>query len=196
MKAMKALWKQNEQFLILFGVSAFFLLEFAFASPDGNDTAQKNIVSLCNSGDYVYYSCRTGNKKFISLCGKGQPEQPEYIYYRFGKPDKVEMEFPEEKDKSSYRKFRYNHYFRYRTTYFNITFRNGSYGYYLYNDYDGDTPDEKVEAYSGIRVEKEDGSNKPVYIPCASDVEGGLGNLVLFLECNEEVNELGCRSKD
>lgn len=160
------------------------------------DVFADNSLTLCSNGDHVYFTCQTRNKKIISLCGKGSAERPEYIYYRFGKDnDKIDMEYPAEKDKTSYQKFSYNHYFRYQTSYFSITFRNGDYVYFIYDNNIADKSDEKPDLSSGINVTKDGQSDYQVNIPCISGAKSKLYPLSSLLACDEDVNGLGCTNK-
>jgi hypothetical protein len=156
-----------------------------------------NVKTLCKNNDNIYFTCKTGNKKIVSLCGKGDVKQPEYIYYRFGELTKVDLDYPAEKSKASYQKFSYNHYFRYQTSYFSVAFRNGGYKYIIYNDYSADDSNKKSNKSnisSGINVISEDESGRQINIPCISDIKSELYPLSSFLVCDKELNELGCPS--
>lgn len=57
----------------------------------------------------IIYSFETKNGKKMSLV---KDKTNKYIQYRFGTKNKVEMEFPSEKNKESWKKFHYNSYWR------------------------------------------------------------------------------------
>lgn len=57
----------------------------------------------------VIYSFNTQNGKKMTLV---KDKNNQYIQYRFGTANKIEMEFPKERTKESWKKFHYNSYFR------------------------------------------------------------------------------------
>ncbi|OCK52331.1 hypothetical protein BA768_12100 [Chryseobacterium sp. CBo1] len=57
----------------------------------------------------VIYSFETKNGKKMTLV---KDKNNQYIQYRFGTANKIEMEFPKERTKESWKKFHYNSYFR------------------------------------------------------------------------------------
>ena len=115
----------NFTILLLVGAGVFF-------SP--SVLAGKEVSDLCDAGDIIFFSCVTKSKKTISLCGKGSKNNPTGAYYRFGRKNKVEMDFPENKDKNSFLRFTKSHYFRYRVSWQAVYFNNNGYSYTLYND--------------------------------------------------------------
>jgi len=56
--------------------------------------------TLCNPDEKVVFSCQIPkNKKFASLCAlKDASLTKGYVQYRFGKSEKIEMQFPEAKE--------------------------------------------------------------------------------------------------
>lgn len=52
---------------------------------------------------------QTENRKILTIC---MDKNEGYIVYRFGTSEKVEMEYPENKDKSSFEKFEYSYWLR------------------------------------------------------------------------------------
>ncbi|MGE8556841.1 MAG: hypothetical protein ACN6OB_23200 [Chryseobacterium jejuense] len=61
------------------------------------------------SNEEVVYSFDTkAGKKMVLVKDKGN----EYIQYRFGSKDRIEMEFPSERTKDSWKQFRYKSYHR------------------------------------------------------------------------------------
>ena len=56
--------------------------------------------TLCNPDEKVVFSCQIPkNKKFASLCAsKDANISKGYVQYRFGKSEKIEMQFPEAKE--------------------------------------------------------------------------------------------------
>ncbi|KPE49559.1 hypothetical protein [Chryseobacterium indologenes] len=86
----------------------------------------------------IIYSFETGNGKKMTLV---KDKQDEYIQYRFGSKNKIEMEFPPERNKESWKRFRYNSYYRgggkqnagMELNY--LLFTNNGYSYKLYRTY-------------------------------------------------------------
>lgn len=70
--------------------------------------SQKNLLYKLPN-EKTIYSFQTPKGKMMYL---NVDTNLNYIVYRFGTKNKVELEFPTEKDKSSFEKFEYTHYFR------------------------------------------------------------------------------------
>jgi hypothetical protein len=140
--------------------------------------AEKNKASnLCDTGDLIFFACTTKNKKIISLCGKGTKDKPTGVYYRFGRTNKIEMDFPENKDESSFLKFSYDYYFRYRVKLESINFINNGYSYSIYDDYRDDDPEEKEMHDIGLVVNLIGASKKIVNIKCKSGIYNSLSGI-------------------
>lgn len=86
----------------------------------------------------VIYSFETKNGKKMSLV---KDKTNKYIQYRFGTKNKVEMEFPTERTKESWKKFHYNSYWRgggiqnAGMEIDNLSFNNNGYDYLLFRTY-------------------------------------------------------------
>lgn len=82
---------------------------------------QSTIVSSTNiyvlSNEKVVYSFQSSNGKFMYL---NVDTNNLYLVYRFGTKNKIELEYPKEKNKSSFSKFEYSTYFR--------PYQKGAYG--------------------------------------------------------------------
>lgn len=57
----------------------------------------------------IIYSFQTKKGKIMVLCSD---KKGKYIVYRFGTKSKIELEFPDKKDKSSWGKFEYSYWLR------------------------------------------------------------------------------------
>jgi len=57
----------------------------------------------------LIFTFQTKKGKIVTIC---RDKNDEYIVYRFGTSEKVEMEYPENKDKSSFEKFEYSGWMR------------------------------------------------------------------------------------
>ncbi|MDR2237129.1 MAG: hypothetical protein LBE92_13490 [Chryseobacterium sp.] len=111
----------------------------------------------------IVYSFETkAGKKMVLVKDK----QNEYIQYRFGSKSKIEMEFPAERTKDSWKKFKYNSYYRgggkqnagMELNY--LAFTNNGYSYQLYKTYQAE--DESFSA--GITITDSKGKE--------TDIEG------------------------
>jgi len=86
----------------------------------------------------VIYSFSTQNGKKMTLV---KDKNNQYIQYRFGTANKIEMEFPKERTKESWKKFHYNSYFRgggidnAAMEIDNILFTNNSFEYVIFRAY-------------------------------------------------------------
>lgn len=112
-----------------------FLTQALFAQAD-----------YIKSNEELVFSFKTNKgKKVILAKDKGD----KYLVYRFGKKDKVEMEFPEDV-KDSWAKFKYAYYFRgggkanAGLEIENIIFENGDYKYVVYRDYSAEEDESTV----------------------------------------------------
>lgn len=161
-------------------------------------TPRYNATSLCNEGENIYFSCKTKQLKIMSLCGAGNKEESNYIYYRFGKSNKIEMDYPENKDSDSLSKFRYIRYSRIQLNKISVSFFNNGYWYGLYSEYDAESPDGKIIEEYGITVDGINGSARSkthVNIRCASELINNLGVATEFIPC-QEGEEFACNVKN
>src|SRR5262249_10422758 len=104
-----------------------------------------------------------------------------YLTYRFGNPDKVELEFPASHDRS-YNQFRFAHYFRYQVDQTEVTFNNGDYAYTIFQYYEGDTG--KIERSSGVSVEGKDSNMQQIL--CNEPPLSHLSDLQEVLPCDKD----------
>lgn len=94
--------------------------------------------NLCGKGEKVVFGfkLKKSNKR-VSICTS---EEKDYIVYRFGTKDRVELEFPKEKE-NSWDKFAYSYYLRgggkenIGLDLNHIIFENGDFSYDIYQDY-------------------------------------------------------------
>jgi len=90
------------------------------------------------SNEEVIYSFETKNGKKMTLV---KDKNNQYIQYRFGSPNKIEMEFPKERTKESWKKFHYNSYWRgggiqnAGMEIDNLSFNHNGYDYLLFRTY-------------------------------------------------------------
>lgn len=87
--------------MILIKYKIFFIAAFSCVQAEAGD--------LCLHAEKNIFSFRTKSQKFLSVC-KG--EGGGYLVYRFGKHDSIELQFPNELDRSSWDKFKFSGYRR------------------------------------------------------------------------------------
>ncbi len=88
---MKRFCMKVDLFIFLFFLSHVIFPSVVIASQ------QSNVISLCEKGETIYFSCVLENEKIVSLCGDGDSlTSPDvgYIQYRFGSQVNKEMIYP------------------------------------------------------------------------------------------------------
>jgi hypothetical protein len=175
--------------VVLLVAIGFNLTSYALAdnvkgveSSDGKYLAS----SLCDAGGIVFFSCGTRNNKVISLCGRGSPTEPTGVFYRFGKQEKIEMDFPKDKNENSFSFLSYDNYFRYRVNLLNVYFENNGYSYILYNDYREDDPEVGDQRESGVSVTKIASGELVANIKCKSEIITNFDFLLKKIECKKD----------
>ncbi len=133
--------------------------------------------NVCTDNEEVLFSFKLANSpKTLSVCVS--KTQQDYIIYRFGTKDKIELEFPENKA-DSWSKFTYSYYLRgggagnegMDLNY--LSFENNGYSYKIYQEFT--TEDNKTNV--GIKI-IDKATNKETDIKGLSDsIEGSLINL-------------------
>jgi hypothetical protein len=118
---------------LLVAISA---LVFVAVSNDANATSQ---ASLCQPGERVVFSCGLKRPaKLVALCAsKSLTKESGYLQYRFGVPDKIELEYPKQREGST-QLFRYHHYFRAQVDLTEISFTNDGVEYTVFDNYNGE----------------------------------------------------------
>jgi hypothetical protein len=184
-------------------VGALFSLALALVMIGGSavsakygdpEPVERQPGSLCTADEQVIFSCslqRSG--KLASLCGsKDLDKTTGYIQYRFGLPEKTELEFPSERSDTQ-QKFRYAHYFRARVDETEISFDNKGYRYTIFDSYQGDM--KPIEMSQGIRVSALSGSDKETELRCRSRAKANYGSLGDILPCDADspINSDGCQ---
>lgn len=134
----------------------------------------------------VIFSFETAKEKQMVLA---KDKENKYIVYRFGTKNKIELEYPENKDKDSWKKFTYSAYLRgggisnlaMDLNY--VAFVNGDYKYVIYTAY---IAEEGEKSNSGIKV-LDSKTDKLI-----TDIKGKQstrkGNLTVFKD-NELINQ-------
>lgn len=141
----------------------------------GTYEQKKYNENLCTEDEEILFSFKTENSnKTLSVCMSKSDQ--EYIVYRFGTKEKVELEFPEDKA-DSWSKFAYFYYLRgggkenvgMDMNY--LMFENGGYEYEIYQEYTAVDESTKV----GVRI-KDKSTKKETDIKGLSDTL--IGSLI------------------
>lgn len=54
--------------------------------------------TLCGVDEKIYFSCPFSDEKIVSICASGNSDPSSgYVQYRYGKPNNIEMMFPQKK---------------------------------------------------------------------------------------------------
>jgi hypothetical protein len=122
--------------------------------------------SLCSRDEQIVFSCTVKRgSKIVSLCGsKDLAKDRGYLQYRFGLPNKIELEFPQSRT-GTQEQFRYSHYFRYQVDLTEISFNINGYAYQIFDTYNGEEKPKISE--EGVTVTAP-GKPKDVTLVCRS----------------------------
>ena len=155
---------------------ALLLLVLAACSRDPVQGA-----GLCTGHETTFFACDTRQKKAIAICGS----PPGTVQYRFGRPNAVELRFPEDASQGA-RKLLYAHHFRAQAERTEISFSNNGVDYAVFDH----AEDGKRRA--GVRVTT---GGKDVEVLCAGPVTSRLGALEKQLPCDKDnaLNGNACR---
>ncbi|MBS1190550.1 MAG: hypothetical protein H6R10_2342 [Rhodocyclaceae bacterium] len=108
----------------------------------------------CSQDEIDYFSCRiAGSGKVASLCGGNDSGQLEdaWLQYRFGKPKKVEFEYPATRA-NSLKQFQGTHFSRY--SYLTVLFINGKALYEIELRDDYSAKGRRISGAINVEVEK------------------------------------------
>jgi len=107
--------------------------------------------TLCEKGERIIFSCPVRRPaKIVSLCSsKDLTSDRGYLQYRFGLPEKIELEFPKDRT-GAQGKFQYTHYFRAQFDLTEISFSINGYEYQITDDYNGE--EKPAQTIQGISV--------------------------------------------
>lgn len=160
---------------------------FLFCTFISNALAIDN-TTQCMNNEEILFSCTMNNKKILSICSKGNNN---FIFYRYGKPGEIEFSYPSLDIKAD-KIFSQNHYFRYRTDYFTLTFLNNEYEYTVSRYYSDDGISGDSESIvAGVKVINTE-SKKEFVNMCKTIEEDSISVLRDFLPCNL-YGEFGCK---
>jgi hypothetical protein len=132
-------------------------------------------VSLCAPDEKTVWSCETTHRKIASICSSRQlDDHSGYVQYRFGRPGRVELEFPHQRQNTQ-SSFTYKRYTRPLVTYLAIKFTAGGHTYKIYDQFNDEEKPRRREAY--ISVLAPGGGAKTVDLNCRQPIAGTLMDL-------------------
>lgn len=92
------------------------------------------VTSLCARDEKTIWSCETAGRKIVSICGSKQlDKQRGYLQYRFGRPGRVELEYPRARQNTQ-TAFAYFRYTRPLVTFLGLRFKINEYDYEVYDN--------------------------------------------------------------
>lgn len=140
--------------------------------------------SHCGKTERVIFSCPLRrSSKVLSLCSSAKLTKTEgYIQYRFGKPGRVELEYPKQRARSQ-DAFSYNHYFRAQVDLTEISFSVDGYSYTVFDSYNGEEKPAISEA--GVTVTPPAGARDITY-SCNTKAQADFANLAEVLKSGSE----------
>ena len=125
------------------------------------------VTSLCARDEKIIWSCETATRKIVSICGSRQlDKQRGYLQYRFGRPGRVELEYPQRRENTQ-TAFAYFRYTRPLVTYLGLRFKINEYDYEIY---DNSNEEERGGSEAGVTVTPAGNAAKTVDYRCRKPV--------------------------
>jgi len=149
---------------IIFPAAIALVLGTSFVSGYGSSDASLGLAtfqssaskalqpnSLCAKDERIIFSCPIRRPaKIASLCAsKDLTSERGYLQYRFGLPEKIELEFPKSRT-GTQPQFQYTHYFRAQFDLTEISFSINGYEYQITDDYNGE--EKPAQISQGVSV--------------------------------------------
>ena len=143
-------------------VASATLCVVAAAASSRVNVAQLQAGSLCEKDEQIVFSCTIRRPvKIVSLCSsKELTKDRGYLQYRFGLPQKIELEFPKQREQTQ-AAFKYSHYFRAQFDLTEINFSTDGHQYAIFDDYNGEQ--KPVQHEQGIKITPPNGKAKAQY---------------------------------
>jgi len=142
-----------------------------FAAPQPN--------TLCAKDERIIFSCPVKRAaKIVSVCAsKDLTSERGYLQYRFGLPEKIELEYPKDRQ-ATQQKFQYSHYFRAQFEMTSINFTIDGYEYSVFDDYNGE--EKPTISTQGVSVTRP-GKPKEVSLACRTKPKADYSDLQAVL---------------
>jgi len=134
------------------------------------------IKTLCAADERIIFSCVLRQPaKIVSMCAsKDLTNEKGYLQYRFGMPEKIELEFPQDRTNTQ-QQFEYSHYFRARVDMTEINFTVNGVSYSVFDDYNGEEKPEVSE--QGVSINWPGTNKKEVRYRCSSKPKADYADL-------------------
>ncbi|MCS7080858.1 MAG: hypothetical protein NZ585_12535 [Chloracidobacterium sp.] len=160
------------------------------SASDALAAAQSRGRMLCAGKERLFFGAVTTSGKMVCLCGSPNlTAEQGYLQYRFGRPGRVELEYPTERA-GSQRLFYYAHYARYQREWASVRFKNNEYNYRIYYSYDGEAGRPTIEY--GLSVYLGEGDKGTNFLLRRNTVVGALQSLGGVLPCDREDTLTDC----
>ena len=167
---------------VVFPILAIAVLAFSangkFAQPRKAETK-----TLCAADERVIFSCVLRQPaKIVSMCAsKDLTNEKGYLQYRFGLPEKIELEFPQDRTNTQ-QQFEYSHYFRARVDMTEINFTVNGVSYSVFDDYNGE--EKPAQSVQGVSVTAP-GKSKEASFVCRTKPKADYTDLELVLSTDQ-----------
>src|SRR5215831_20505644 len=150
--------------LLSAAIAGSLLVAGALTSSPAAPQGGLQVGTLCAKNERVIFSCPIRRPaKIVSLCAsKDLANDRGSLQYRFGLPEKIELEFPKDRAGSP-QKFQYSHYFRAQVDMTEIGFSLNGYQYQITDDYNGE--EKPAQTVQGVTVTAP-GKPKDVSLSC------------------------------
>jgi hypothetical protein len=145
--------------------------------------------SFCDVAEETFFSCSIANSdKIVSVCGTRNGSSGEsYLQYRFGRPGKIEFEYPANRSGST------KHFWWDSRAHADVAddwlwFKNDGFVYSIFVVEDHDSPNRASEVRAGILVEEKGSDRASEELKCAarSSIDfKRLGNIVEWKEVDD-----------
>ena len=143
---------------------------------NSNGAGGARASSLCARDEQTIWSCEiAGSRKTASICGSPQLDAGRgYVQYRFGRPGRVELEFPRQRQNTQ-SAFTYKRYTRPLVTSLAIKFTIDRYTYKIYDESnDEERPGRRAARISVVPPGE---GSKPSDLSCRKPIAGTLMSL-------------------
>ena len=140
--------------------------------------------TLCDKDERIIFSCLVKRPaKIVSVCAsRDLTSERGYLQYRFGLPEKIELEFPKDRT-ATQEKFHYTHYFRAQFDLTEINFTIDGYEYQVFDDYNGE--EKPAISSQGVSVTAP-GKTKEVNFVCRARPKADYSDLPAVLPNGQE----------
>lgn len=147
-------------------------------STSEKQTRRTGADTLCSDFERVVFSAFVeGSNKLVSICSSSRlDDRRGYLQYRFGRPGKIELQFPASKQNTQ-KAFTYTRYTRPLVTYLTVKFSTADHQYSIHEDYDAETKPASSATYITVAPIRSAGDSSELTIRLRGRVKGSLMSL-------------------